>query len=37
MPVFWTVAEGPPVVALGIVILVLARRVKGWTPTSSTE
>ena len=37
MPVFWTVAEGPPVVALGIVILVLARRVKAWTPTAPTE
>jgi len=37
MPVFWTVAEGPPVVALGLVILVLARRVKAWTPTAPTE
>ena len=37
MPGFWTVAEGPPVVALGLVILVLARRVKGWTPTAPTE
>ena len=37
MPVFWTVAEGPPVVALGLVILILARRVKAWTPTAPTE
>ena len=37
MPVFWTVAEGPPVVALGLVILVLARRVKAWAPTAPAE
>jgi hypothetical protein len=37
MPVFWTVAEGPPVVALGLVILVSVRRVKAWTPTAPTE
>jgi hypothetical protein len=37
MPVFWTVAEGPPVVALGLVILLLARRVKVGPPTSPAE
>jgi hypothetical protein len=36
IPVFWTLGEGPPVVAIGVVILVLAGRVKahGQTPES---
>jgi hypothetical protein len=35
MPVLWTIGEGPPVVVLSAVILVLAGRVKPHTPTSS--
>ena len=27
LPLFWTIAEGPPIMALGLVILVLVRSV----------
>ena len=33
MPVLWTIGEGPPVVVIGVVILVLAGRVKTHAPT----
>jgi hypothetical protein len=37
MPVLWTIGEGPPVVVIGVVILVLAGRVEPHAPTAAHE